>query len=289
MTKVDRRTLLSLENPRYKELVERYDHLKEVTMDDADEKEELPVHLILGTNEYAHLKTETRPKIGKPGEPIAELTRSGWTIMSPGSESDLTNMFLTQTSAADYEAFCRLDVLGLQDHLVGDQDLVFEEFKEQLTRNPQGWYETGLLWKGNHPPLPNNKHGSLKQLENLVRKLEKQPGMLQKYDGVIQDQLSQGIVERVYSEPEGKEFYIPHKAVIRETADSTKIRIVYHASARANEKAPSLNDCLKTGPPLQNKLWSVLMRNRFQHVALAGDLKQAFLQVRIREEDRDVM
>lgn len=31
------------------------------------------------------------------------------------------------------------------------------------------------------------------------------------------------------------------------------------------------------------------MRNRFQHVALAGDLKQAFLQVRIREEDRDVM
>ena len=72
-------------------------------------------------------------------------------------------------------------------------------------------------------------------------------------------------------------------------AESTKIRIVYDASARANEKAPSLNDCLETGPPLQNKLWSVLMRNRFQSVALAGDLKQAFLQVRIREEDKDVM
>ena len=92
MTKVDRRTLLSLGNPRYKELVERYDHLKEVTMDDVDEKEELPVHLILGTNEYAQIKTETRPKIGKPGEPIAELTRLGWTIMSPGSESDLTHV-----------------------------------------------------------------------------------------------------------------------------------------------------------------------------------------------------
>ena len=98
--------------------------------------------------------------------------------------------------------------------------------------------------------------------------------MLQKYDGVIQDQLSQGIVERVHSEPEGKEFYIPHKAVIRETAESTKIRIVYNESARANEKAPSLNDCLETGTPLQNKLWSVLVRNRFQPVALAGDLKR---------------
>ena len=98
MTKVDRGTLLSLGNRRYKDLLERYDHLKGVTKDDVDDKEELPVHLILRTNEYAQIKTETRPKIGKPGEPIAELTRLGWTIMSPGSESDLRNMFLTQTS-----------------------------------------------------------------------------------------------------------------------------------------------------------------------------------------------
>lgn len=289
VTKVDRGTLLSLENPRYKHMIEQYDHLQGVSMDDVDEKEQLPVHLILGTNEYAQIKTETTPKIGKPGEPIAELTRLGWTIMSPGSESDLTNMFLTQTSSADYEALCKLDVLGLQDHPAGDQDIVYEEFKEQLARNPEGWYETGLLWKGNHPPLPNNKHGSLKRLENLVRKLEKQPQMLEKYDAIIQDQLTQGIVERVEEDPTGKEFYIPHKPVVRETAESTKIRIVYDASARAYDKAPSLNDCLETGPPLQNKLWSVLVRNRFHPVALAGDLKQAFLQVRIRNEDRDVM
>ena len=38
--------------------------------------------------------------------------------------------------------------------------------------------------------------------------------MLQKYDGVIQDQLSQGRVEQVHSEPKGKEFFIPHKAMI---------------------------------------------------------------------------
>ena len=36
-----------------------------------------------------------------------------------GGESDFTNMFLTQTSAADYEALCRLDVLGLKDYPVG--------------------------------------------------------------------------------------------------------------------------------------------------------------------------
>ena len=206
--KVNPSVLLNLENPGYKDMVAKYDHFKGLTMDDTYVKKELPVHLILGTSQYAQIKTETTPKIGKPGEPIAELMRLGWTNMSPGSEPDLTNMFLTQTSAVDYEALCRLDVLGLQDQPVGDEDLVYEEFKKQLVRSPEGWYETGLLWKGNHSLLPDNKHGSLRRLQNLGRKLEKQPGMLEKYDAIIQDQLSQGIVERVHSEPQGKVFYI---------------------------------------------------------------------------------
>ena len=111
--------------------------------------------------------------------------------------------------------------------------------------------------------------------------------LLEKYDEIIQEQLAEGIIGKVTDEPKGKEFYIPHKPVIRESAESTKIRIVFDGSARANERSPSLNDCLETGPPLQNLLWSLLVRNRSKAVALAGDLKQAFLQIRIREEDRD--
>jgi len=87
----------------------------------------------------------------------------------------------------------------------------------------------------------------------------------------------------------GREFYIPHKPVVRATAESTKLRIVYDASARAFDGAPSLNDCLHTGPPLQNKLWNILVRGRFNPVAINGDLQKAFLQVRVRETDRDAM
>ena len=96
-------------------------------------------------------------------------------------------------------------------------------------------------------------------------------------------------MELVESEAKRREFYIPHKPVIRETAESTKLRIVYDASARANEKAPSLNECLKIGSPIQNQLWSVLVRNRFHPVAISGVLRQAILQVRIWELDRDTM
>ena len=87
----------------------------------------------------------------------------------------------------------------------------------------------------------------------------------------------------------GREFYIPHKPVVRATAESTKLRIVYDASASAFNGAPSLNDCIHAGPPLQNKLWSVLVRGRFNPVAVTGDLQKAFLQVRITEADRDAM
>ena len=76
---------------------------------------------------------------------------------------------------------------------------------------------------------------------------------------------------------------------MRESAETTKLRVVYDASARAHSGAPSLNECLNPGPPLQNQLWSVLVRARFHPVVIAGDIKQAFLQVRIREDDRDAL
>ena len=288
VTRVDKSELLTVENPNYAEMVTQFSHLKGVTLNDTDKKPLLPVHLILGTNEVARIKTGTKPRIGREGEPIAELTRFGWTILSPGKDVDLTEMFLTQTATVDYEELCKLDVLGLEDSLTGNQETVYEEFKEQLTRSPEGWYETSLPWKGNHPPLSNNREGSLKRLNSLVRKLENQ-GQLETYDSIIRDQVSQGIVEYAHDKVESREFYIPHKAVIRENVESTKMRIVYDASAKANNCAPSLNECLETGPPLQNQLWSVLVRNRFCPVAIAGDLKQAFLQIRIREGDRDAV
>ena len=55
---------------------------------------------------------------------------------------------------------------------------------------------------------------------------------------------------------------MPHRAVIRESAESTKLRVVYDASVNS-ESGFSLNDCLEKGPPLQHKLWDILIRTRF--------------------------
>ena len=120
VTKVDRKELLAVENPRYQEMVNKYPHLKGVHIDDRDAKERLPIHLILGANNYAAIKIDKAPRVGRPGEPIAERTRLGWTVMSPGTENNLNNMLLAQTTVARYEHLCRLDVLGLEDRPPGD-------------------------------------------------------------------------------------------------------------------------------------------------------------------------
>ena len=109
------------------------------------------------------------------------------------------------------------------------------------------------------------------------------------YDAIIQQQLDEGVIEVAPVEATGTEFYIPHKAVVKNSAESMKLRIVYDASAKESRTSPSLNDCLNPGPSLQNHLWSILVRSRFLPVLLIGDLEKAFLQVQIKESERDAL
>ena len=146
-----------------------------------------PEQVVLTLQQYSSTYCKFT-RVGAIGEPKGEKTKHGWTIMSPGKEVDLSPMFFTQTSHVAYDNLYKLDVLGLADSSTGDQAEVYAEFKEQLTQDAQGCYETGLPWRGNHPPLPSNEVGSIRRLGNLVRKLRSQ-GTTERYDQVIQDQI----------------------------------------------------------------------------------------------------
>ena len=67
-----------------------------------------------------------------------------------------------------------------------------------------------------------------------------------------------------------------HKAVVTEAAETRKVRIVYDASAKSSSKNVSLNECLETGPPLQNLIWNILTRPRFRPILLCGETEKAF-------------
>lgn len=54
-TKVNKTELLSIENPNYRTLIEKHPHLKGVNVYDDDTKASLPVHVVLGSGEYARI------------------------------------------------------------------------------------------------------------------------------------------------------------------------------------------------------------------------------------------
>ena len=128
--KVERRELLMINSPHYQKIIKSYAHLKGVEMTDCDPKPYLPIHLILGASEYAGIKTSERPRVRLLGEPVAVTSKLGFTIVSPGTEIDHTNMLRTQTSYVNYTELCRLDVLGLEHTPEQDQCTIYAEFRE---------------------------------------------------------------------------------------------------------------------------------------------------------------
>ena len=80
---LEKEVLLELPSPKYRELQNTYVHLKDLQINDHDPKSELSVHVIPGISDYTKIRTQERPRIDLPEEPISELTKFGWVIVSP--------------------------------------------------------------------------------------------------------------------------------------------------------------------------------------------------------------
>ena len=137
------------------------------------------------------------------------------------------------------------------------------------------------------PPLCPNKELTLARLRSTSKRLEK-IGKLPKYHEIMKQQLNEGILEPVPENPTGEVVhYIPHQAVIRDEAETTRLRIVYDCSAKENTQLPSLNDCLEIGPSLQPMIFDIMLRNRMKKYCTTGDIQKAFLQIKVHPLDRD--
>ena len=81
--------------------------------------------------------------------------------------------------------------------------------------------------------------------------------------------------------------YLLHHAVVRQDKATTKLRIVYDASAKSD--GPSLNDCLYTGSKFDQKILDILLWFCLHKVALTADIEKAFLMISMAEKDCDVL
>ncbi|VDM44479.1 unnamed protein product [Toxocara canis] len=81
--------------------------------------------------------------------------------------------------------------------------------------------------------------------------------------------------------------YIPHQLVITSQKETTKLRVVFDASAiDSNEDSPCGK--LLRGPVLFQNLGGILVQLRCSPCVIMPDVKKAFLQVGLNERDRDM-
>ena len=274
---------------------ENYGHLKDLWLSDVcKSSEDLEVDVLVGAD-YLWLLQRDCIRRGKPGEPVAIDTVLGWVVSGPlgGFDVDepvtaLANFVSAEVRnpAIDINQFWDLETIGIKDQSSDVHESVISDLKFTGTR-----YSVGLPWKENHDPLPSNYDLSFKRMKGQIKRLSKDPALLAEYDSIIKAQEKTGIIEKVSPNEsistESKIHYVPHQAVVRKDATTTKLRIVYDASAKPHKSAVALNDCLEAGPSLNPLLFDILLRFREKRVAIVADIEKAFLNIEVHEKDRD--
>ena len=202
----------------------------------------------------------------------------------------LSSSDISVTKNPNIEDFWSLETIGITDSWdVTDDDKALEQFNELISFR-DGRYQVAWPWKCQNPNLPVNLDIVIGRMRSLSRRLQGNPDLFRKYDDIIQGQVEKGIIEKVTEnmKENDRKHYLPHHPVITPTKSTTKVRIVYDALAKGKKGDKSLNECLYKGPNLLPDLCGILFRFRTQPIAIFSDIEKAFLQIGIRETDRDV-
>jgi len=81
-------------------------------------------------------------------------------------------------------------------------------------------------------------------------------------------------------------YYMPHHAVLRSSSVTTKLRVVFDASAKSNNGI-SLNDTLMNGGVVQDDLVSIVLRFRLHEYVMTADIEKMYRQILIDPMQRD--
>lgn len=111
--------------------------------------------------------------------------------------------------------FWNMESIGIRSDLQNsDDESALQTFRESL-KYENGRYHVAWPWKDEVSELPENKELAFGRLKSCLKKMKDKPEWMQKYDGVLQYQLSKGIIEKVYASIlAGLRHYIPHHFVI---------------------------------------------------------------------------
>ncbi|XP_076483013.1 uncharacterized protein LOC117165285 [Bombus vancouverensis nearcticus] len=127
---------------------------------------------------------------------------------------------------------------------------------------------------------------AMKRLISLCRRFQRDKRFEADYRAVIQEYVELGHMTKITTDnctDDG--YFLPHHGVIKESSQTTKLRVVFDGSAPTTTGV-SLNDVLHTGPKLQDDLFFILLRFRSHQYVITGDVEKMYRQFLVRPEDR---
>ena len=260
------------------------------------------VEVLLGANVLeAILQREVR--IGQPGQPIAIKSYFGWALcgkisgLIPPAEQHVMHVH-RRTSRDDeldemVQNWWNTDSFGTthsETKPTSHEDRRAVKILEESTKLVDGHFESALLWKSDDVSMPDNRLGALRRLERAEQSLQRNPAKAQKYQDIIDNYVSAGHARKLEDSEVAvanpRRWFLPHHSVSNPNKPG-KIRMVFDAAAEF--KGTSLNKKLLTGPDLLQELPGILIRFREKLNAIAGDIDQMFLQVKIQKQDQPAL
>ncbi|GFT06170.1 integrase catalytic domain-containing protein [Trichonephila clavipes] len=110
--------------------------------------------------------------------------------------------------------------------------------------------------------------------------------LLNDYQAVFNEREDLKIIEKAESKI-GSSYFLPHRPVVKNDENTTKIRPVFDVSAR--ESGKSLKQLRYTGPNLLEQIPDILDRFRSYPIGISVDIEKAFLQLGITPEHSDFL
>ena len=258
----------------------------------ADQHFDIPgrIDLLLGEDALRDLYLPGESK-GPPGTPTAWHTVFGW-VLKEAPVYAATTSEATQSTDELLTKFWELEEPPkTAPALTPEEERVQDHYHSTHSYDSQaGRYIVSLPKKEGNFTLGESRNQALNRARANERALLRK-GTWDKFQNVIREYLSlahaQPVTAQEITLPSASCYYMPMHGVYKESSSTTKLRVVFDASAKTTT-GTSLKDLLAVGPTLHPTLDKILLKFRSYWVALSGDISKMYMEVLLNPEDRQL-
>ncbi|XP_050359346.1 uncharacterized protein LOC126779442 isoform X4 [Nymphalis io] len=252
------------------------------------------VDILVGAEVFWEVLSKNYIDLGK-NLPKLHETRFGWlvsgSIPHQSKQKSIFNHFCHHTNVTpDLTQFWELDNVSSKHSYSLEERACEQIFKQTTVRNNDGGFVVTMPLKGDPSNLGQSYLHAKNRFLSLERRFRRDPIFKRHYIEFMREYENLGhmtLDSHSTSVPEISKFqyFIPHHGVVRDSSTTTKLRVVFDASA-STSSGVSLNDIQMVGPVVQDDLFSILTRFRQHRYVVSGDVEKMYRAIELNPVQR---